>query len=342
MPAVQSNSAYPPRSTSALRLKPTGATDKRDLLSLDYVGELTMFKIKIITAFIGFLASQSILADSAKLFWRGHYYQRFDVSLTTWAQAKAACQGKGAHLATITSSEENDFIYGPVGVSSRAYNNHYSIGATDEVANGTWKWITNEPWNFEYFTPYQFGDYAHMNSLDSHWTSYYSSSTVDGYICEWDGKAVVAIATVNDLNGNGVRENAILYRSDGNNAHTVVIRDPVTHQNLSTLTFGGSINPPLGLAVVSDMNGNGRQEIAVLNGNRSVMIKDAKYNNEILSTITFLDSKYIPLSIAVKPDQNGNSGDEITVIGSYRITAGKVKTETRDSKTKAVLASDMF
>ena len=300
-------------------------------------------KLSLLSLICCFLVSQSVVADSAKLYWRGHYYQRFD-AYSSWAQGKVACQSKGAHLATITSIEENDFVYGPVGVSLGDSANDYSIGATDEVMEGTWKWITGEPWSFEYFNDYNWSneDYATMNPQDSHWHIDYSSDNQTGYVCEWDGKAVVAVATVNDLNGNGVRENAILYRADGNNAHMVVIRDPVTHQQLSVLTFGASLTPPIGLAVVRDMNGNGRQEIAVLNRNRSVTIKDVKNNSETLQTITFLNGNYIPLSITVKPDQNGNGGDEITVVGSYLITAGKVTAETRDSKTKAVLASDTF
>lgn len=292
---------------------------------------------------VGFVASLSVAADSNKLLWTGHYYQRFDKYGIKWAQAKVACLGLEAHLATISSSGENDFIFGQLGVSGAGYYG-YAIGATDEVTSGTWQWVTGEPWPFTYWGNMGWGDthYLAMNPATSKWDASQAAYGLSGYVCEWDGKAVVAVATVNDLNGNGVRENAILYRADGSNTHTVVIRDPVTHQNLSTLTFGASLAPPVGLAVVRDMNGNGRQEIAVLNKGRSVTIKDVKYNNEILKTITFLDSNYIPLSITVKPDQNGNGGDEITVVGSYRITAGKVKAETRDSKTTSVLAADIF
>lgn len=182
------------------------------------------------------LASQSVVADSAKLYWRGHYYQRFDTTVVSWAQAKAACSGKGAHLVTITSAEENDFIYGPVGVALGEDKGYY-IGATDEVTAGSWKWVTGEPWDFDYLEYKGNGgdNYAYIDSSNSKWRAYDGGYL--GYICEWDGKAVVAIITINDINGNGVRENAILYRADKNNAHTVLVRDPKTHKQLSTSPF---------------------------------------------------------------------------------------------------------
>lgn len=68
-----------------------------------------------------------------------------------------------------------------------------------------------------------------------------------------------------------------------------------------------------------------------------------QYNGETLQTISFFNSSnYTPLSITVIPDQNDNGADEITVIGSSLTAPGKVTSETRDSKTKAVLASDTF
>jgi len=40
----------------------------------------------------------------------GHYYKAFEEKML-WTEAKAYCESLGGHLATITSAEENDFIF---------------------------------------------------------------------------------------------------------------------------------------------------------------------------------------------------------------------------------------
>ena len=50
----------------------------------------------------------SIPSDAKQ--YNGHMYYAFKDSVT-WNQAKSLCESKGGHLVTITSKEENDFVY---------------------------------------------------------------------------------------------------------------------------------------------------------------------------------------------------------------------------------------
>lgn len=104
--------------------------------------------------------------DSAKIYFTVGYNSpvdtinfgtsKYDLYLknTTWKEAKAFCESKGGHLVTITSAEENDAL-APLRQKTNALNTlsnsqetHLWIGATDEVTEGTWKWVTGEPFSY--------------------------------------------------------------------------------------------------------------------------------------------------------------------------------------------------
>ena len=71
--------------------------------------------------------------------YNGHSYYRSTGS-ANWTTARTNCSNMGGHLVTVTSSSENSFIYGlwPSGW----------IGLTDEVTEGTWKWVTGETYSY--------------------------------------------------------------------------------------------------------------------------------------------------------------------------------------------------
>ncbi len=68
----------------------------------------------------------------------GHTYFMSNNS-STWAGANTAAQSVGAHLVTLTSLAESDFLPG----TPRFY-----IGLTDQLVEGAWKWVNNEPLSF--------------------------------------------------------------------------------------------------------------------------------------------------------------------------------------------------
>ncbi|KJU83305.1 C-type lectin domain protein [Candidatus Magnetobacterium bavaricum] len=89
-------------------------------------------------------------ADSDKIVnpANNHTYQRIDTPMA-WADAKANCEKIGAHLATVTSDSENQFLVDNLLPSTFWTSNvHCWLGATDAESEGTWKWVTGEKWDF--------------------------------------------------------------------------------------------------------------------------------------------------------------------------------------------------
>jgi hypothetical protein len=68
----------------------------------------------------------------------------------TWQEARTAAQsiGAGWDLATITSSDERSFVISSVLPVSNNSRDEYWLGATDQVTEGTWQWVTNEPFSY--------------------------------------------------------------------------------------------------------------------------------------------------------------------------------------------------
>jgi hypothetical protein len=76
--------------------------------------------------------------------YNGHSYYRSTGS-AFWTTAKQNCIDMGGHLVTVTSSGENSFLYNlwPSGW----------IGLTDEVTEGTWRWVTGETYSYTSWNP---------------------------------------------------------------------------------------------------------------------------------------------------------------------------------------------
>jgi len=72
-----------------------------------------------------------------------HYYLRHNNPMS-WRDAKRFCEGQGGRLATITSAEENAFIYKHFAQDQACW-----LGATDEANEGAWKWSTGEPFDYK-------------------------------------------------------------------------------------------------------------------------------------------------------------------------------------------------
>ena len=75
----------------------------------------------------------------------GHGYARSE-SRATWANAMNDCKARGGHLATITSAAENAFITSRFDGSERIW-----LGGSDAMSEGSWQWVTGEPWSFSGF-----------------------------------------------------------------------------------------------------------------------------------------------------------------------------------------------
>ncbi len=75
----------------------------------------------------------------------GHYYRVVNESMY-WDEAESDCEFEGGHLATINSGDEQAFIMDLIEDTGRKYN--FWLGGTDEGHEGTWTWITGEPWGY--------------------------------------------------------------------------------------------------------------------------------------------------------------------------------------------------
>jgi hypothetical protein len=93
--------------------------------------------------------SQEAWADSAKIQNpdNGHYYQRIDTTMN-WHAAKAYCESIGGYLVTVTSEGEHNFVYDNLVSNSPQF---CWLGGTDEAEEGTWEWITGEPWSYTHW-----------------------------------------------------------------------------------------------------------------------------------------------------------------------------------------------
>jgi hypothetical protein len=72
--------------------------------------------------------------------YNGHSYYRSTGS-ATWTTARSNCAAMGGYLVTITTAAEQSFIFNiwPSGW----------IGLTDEVSEGTWRWVTGETYSYK-------------------------------------------------------------------------------------------------------------------------------------------------------------------------------------------------
>ena len=155
------------------------------------------------------LADSALVTNSAN----GHTYKRFDTS-STWQQAKATCTGQGAHLATVTSQQENDFLAALS--TSTAW-----LGGTDEQVEGTWRWITGEAWSFTRWNTRQpdnnLGNENYVEFGGSQYGAFWNDlpSVTRAFICEW-GRTYESIATLSDITGDAIPDYATIYRDNGN------------------------------------------------------------------------------------------------------------------------------
>ncbi len=139
--------------------------------------------------------SQQELRESI---FNGHRYQSFEENMT-WKEAKAYCENQGGYLASVTTPEENTFISGLIANGSKLF---YWIGGTDEESEGSWQWVSGEPWDYSEWSDAQpddsDGSEEYIGILreeteylkPNKWNDFPNDGGVEngkgGFICEWD------------------------------------------------------------------------------------------------------------------------------------------------------------
>ncbi|MBR5619800.1 MAG: leucine-rich repeat protein, partial [Clostridia bacterium] len=136
----------------------------------------------------------SDLKASGRQSYGTHTYCLYDYDIN-WHWAKALCEKMGGHLATVTSSDENSIVGSLVNgaVTNGSTLAQFAIGGTDELTEGSWRWVTGEPWSYTNWASGQPDNYNGNQNYASYWQSGatwddYQGRTTSGvgFICEFD------------------------------------------------------------------------------------------------------------------------------------------------------------
>lgn len=124
----------------------------------------------------------------------GHFYLAVpsDVVGLDWSDARVMAEGMGGYLATVTSAEDNEWIWLNLGTPEQHYLGGHRSGTG-------WAWITGEPWSFTAWAPWEpnnanggepYLEYAH--NMD--WNDVGDLDLgIQGFIVEWDEGVVGSV-----------------------------------------------------------------------------------------------------------------------------------------------------
>lgn len=122
----------------------------------------------------------------------GHYYEvvagSYDWHSARDLAAAASYNGLQGHLATLTSAEENAWVFNTFQVSN------YLLGGTDEDVEGQWQWVTGEAW---VWTNFAAGEPNNVNGVENYlefwagngsWNDIFAEAGAyhEGYVVEYE------------------------------------------------------------------------------------------------------------------------------------------------------------
>lgn len=141
--------------------------------------------------------------------WNGHFYYLYEFADTdstfTWDAAREFCESKNGYLATITSKEEDEFLFAYM--KSRGRSNAY-FGLNDAEEEGNWVWANGEALTY---TNWHSGEPNNQNRNEDYgmYDSNYGNGTwndgdfSDGtapndkaFLCEWGAYTRLAESSV--------------------------------------------------------------------------------------------------------------------------------------------------
>ena len=115
--------------------------------------------------------------------------------LKGWHEARDYCAALGGHLVTIQVPSENKFVYDLVVSGNTDFGTW--LGGTDEKNEGTWTWVTEEPWSYRNWWVSQIpgcpsepeykdteSDYLTFGSWGKEWHA--NRDTEHYFVCEWE------------------------------------------------------------------------------------------------------------------------------------------------------------
>ncbi len=145
----------------------------------------------------------------------GHFYQCINEHMS-WHDAEEYCESIGGHLVTIGSQEENEFVFELI--QEQTGRDFYWLGGTDEEEEGTWVWVTGEPWEYvtwDWLEPSNSGgdetgeDFlsmwaTHGGTWNDQWVKDPSYGELVGFVCEWESDLLTVSVHVTDPSGNAI------------------------------------------------------------------------------------------------------------------------------------------
>ncbi len=148
-------------------------------------------------------AAAAARGDVATWTANGHGYELVAAPGVTWRAARVAAETRGGYLATITSAEEDAFVFSLLAAATSFWSagsqgpwlGGYQPAGAAEPAGG-WCWATGEPWTYANWNgasgePNQCNgnpeDYLQYYSYDvPRWNDAPDGSIVPGYVVEYD------------------------------------------------------------------------------------------------------------------------------------------------------------
>jgi len=117
-----------------------------------------------------------------------HWYERVNAEVT-WHEAKQQAEDMGGYLATTTSDAENTWVYDNLGGAGTW------LGGTDEGSEGTWRWVTGEPWGYTRWAssdqPDNAGGAEHYLHYHAPYPAYtwndWTATVTQNFIVEYEG-----------------------------------------------------------------------------------------------------------------------------------------------------------
>jgi hypothetical protein len=185
-------------------------------------GKPFMKRLSLSSVLTGLMLTTPILCFSAPSEWvqwevssggNGHWYKPVPgFPGITWTFANELAQAEGGHLATITSAEENAFVFSLVANDPQYWNFccNYSGAALGGLQRegapepaGGWHWVTGEPWTYSNWYPGQPNnrpeaeipeERLHFFFPDGQWNDLGKlDSNLGGYVIERDTRVVAEL-----------------------------------------------------------------------------------------------------------------------------------------------------
>jgi ELWxxDGT repeat protein len=139
------------------------------------------------------------------------------------------------------------------------------------------------------------------------------------------------LAVVDSVNGNSSPDIAVL-AENASGKIAVEVRDGSTGAQLKRISYMSAKWVPHQLRALSDSNGNGAVELAVLArndaGNIRAEVRDARSGNRIKS-VNFLSTAFAPVAMAVLDDIKQTDADELALL-AFRREGGDLRVQERD------------